>query len=392
MPRQKASLTPGTRIRTTVAGAVSGVLCVALAAPLDLVAAQQKIASASTMDVHQQALHALNRLTFGPRPGDVAMVNRMGLDAWFEQQLHPERIPDAGLDARLSSFPAMRLTQAELIRRFPSPGMLRRYSDGGLQAPADPLERVIYADAAFTYEEKQEAKKQHKGIAVGGPLAMAGGIPGVSTEALAASGSQKMADFATASPSSADQASAQAILALAPAERMPMLLAMTPETMQALRAALKGNGEQRLMQGLAPAEKEEVAAMQAPLRVVGVEANATRLLRDVYSDRQVQAVMTDFWLNHFNVYDRKNQEEPYLLPAYEREAILPHALGRFEDLLVATAQSPAMLMYLDNWTSVGPNSKAAQRVGRPRPPVAETAHLAGAPDGAKPTPPAKRAA
>ena len=84
-----------------------------------------------------------------------------------------------------------------------------------------------------------------------------------------------------------------------------------------------------------------------------------RLMRDIDSKRQLQAVMTEFWLNHFNVYLRKNQQEPYLLPAYEQQAILPHALGKFEDLLVATAKSPAMLMYLDNWESVGPDSMAA---------------------------------
>jgi len=72
-------------------------------------------------------------------------------------------------------------------------------------------------------------------------------------------------------------------------------------------------------------------------------------------------VMTDFWLNHFNVYVRKNQNEPYLIPAYERDVIRPNALGKFEDLLVATAKSPAMLMYLDNWQSIGPDSPAAKQ-------------------------------
>jgi uncharacterized protein (DUF1800 family) len=85
-----------------------------------------------------------------------------------------------------------------------------------------------------------------------------------------------------------------------------------------------------------------------------------RLLRDIYSERQLEAVMTDFWLNHFNVYVRKNQNEPYLIPTYERDAIRANALGKFEDLLVATAKSPAMLVYLDNWQSIGPNSRAAK--------------------------------
>lgn len=71
--------------------------------------------------------------------------------------------------------------------------------------------------------------------------------------------------------------------------------------------------------------------------------------------------MTDFWLNHFNVFLRKNEETPYYLVSYERDVIRPRALGKFEDLLKATAHSPAMLLYLDNATSMGPDSPAAER-------------------------------
>jgi uncharacterized protein (DUF1800 family) len=118
-------------------------------------------------------------------------------------------------------------------------------------------------------------------------------------------------------------------------------------------------------EGLTPEQKEVVMALgTGGPRVVGAEVLATRLIRDVYSQRQLQAVMADFWLNHFNVYIRKNQNEPYLLPAYERDTIRPHALGKFEDLLVATAKSPAMLLYLDNAQSIGPDSLAAVRATR----------------------------
>jgi uncharacterized protein (DUF1800 family) len=68
--------------------------------------------------------------------------------------------------------------------------------------------------------------------------------------------------------------------------------------------------------------------------------------------------MIDFWFNHFNVFMLKD-EAPYLINTYEREAIRPHALGKFRDLLGAVAKSPAMLVYLDNWQSIGPNSEAA---------------------------------
>src|ERR1700721_3977074 len=113
--------------------------------------------------------------------------------------------------------------------------------------------------------------------------------------------------------------------------------------------------------GMTPEQKETLAALPGAVRMVALESMESRLVRDIYSDRQLEAVMTDFWLNHFNVYVRKNQNEPYLLPAYERETIRPNALGKFEDLLVATAKSPAMLMYLDNWQRIGPDSKAAKQ-------------------------------
>ena len=87
-----------------------------------------------------------------------------------------------------------------------------------------------------------------------------------------------------------------------------------------------------------------------PGRVL-MELSHAKLLRAVYSERQLQEVMTDFWFNHFNVYARKNRNTLFTLPAYERDAIRPHVLGKFEDLLLATAQHPAMLFYLDNWVN-----------------------------------------
>jgi uncharacterized protein (DUF1800 family) len=113
---------------------------------------------------------------------------------------------------------------------------------------------------------------------------------------------------------------------------------------------------------MTPAQRETLLALGGSLRMVALEEMESRLQRDVYSNRQLEAVMTDFWLNHFNVYVRKNQNEAYLIPAYERDAIRAHALGNFEDLLVATAESPAMLEYLDNFRSIGPDSMAAARV------------------------------
>ncbi len=112
------------------------------------------------------------------------------------------------------------------------------------------------------------------------------------------------------------------------------------------------------MEGMNPKQKETLQALNHPEQVVGDELMQAKLLRAIYSERQLDEVMIDFWFNHFNVFIGKGADR-YLVTSYERDVIRPHALGKFEDLLVATAKSPAMLFYLDNWLSVGPNSDIA---------------------------------
>jgi uncharacterized protein (DUF1800 family) len=82
-----------------------------------------------------------------------------------------------------------------------------------------------------------------------------------------------------------------------------------------------------------------------------------KMVRAIVSERQLQEVMTDFWFNHFNIYIGKDSDQWYTT-SYERDAIRKNALGKFSDLLLATAQSPAMMVYLDNWLSIGPDSLA----------------------------------
>src|SRR6185369_8637512 len=94
--------------------------------------------------------------------------------------------------------------------------------------------------------------------------------------------------------------------------------------------------------------------LQQPQRIIA-ELQASRILRAVYSERQLQEVMVDFWTNHFNVFANKGADR-WLLPAYDRDTIRPNALGNFSQLLLATAQSPAMLFYLDNFQSVSPDA------------------------------------
>jgi uncharacterized protein (DUF1800 family) len=173
-------------------------------------------------------LHVLERLTYGPRPGDVERVKAMGLSTWLERQLDPARIDDSATERALAALPTLTMSIADLHRDYPRPN-------------------------------------------------------------------------------------AQAQRNFAPAASM---------------------------------------STKRPFRIVG-ELQAARMLRAVSSERQLQEVMVDFWFNHFNVFAGKGELRWYLT-AYERDVIRPHALGRFPDLLRATAQHPAMLFYLDNWLSARP--------------------------------------
>ena len=100
-------------------------------------------------------------------------------------------------------------------------------------------------------------------------------------------------------------------------------------------------------------------ACSSPQRIMA-ELQASRILRAVYSERQLQEVMVDFWTNHFNIFAGKGADR-WLLPAYDRDTIRPHAMAKFSTLLQATAQSPAMLFYLDNFQSVSPNTQQRPR-------------------------------
>jgi Protein of unknown function (DUF1800) len=190
------------------------------------------------MSEDQRIIHVLNRFGYGPRPGDLGRVGQMGLAAYLERQLFPERIEDAAAEAALGWFPTLRLSTADLLARFPRP---------------DPALR----------EEIERGRLS----------------------------------------------------------RLEALEMYPPE--------------------------------RRPGRIVQ-ELQAAKMARAVLSERQLQEVMVDFWFNHFNVDARKGGVRWYIT-GYERDAIRPYALGRFGDLVRATARHPAMLFYLDNWVSVRPD-------------------------------------
>src|SRR5262249_42760505 len=155
----------------------------------------------------------------------------------------------------------------------------------------------------------------------------------------------------------ADLASDQ-LLQMAPEDRYKKIMNMSPLERLDLTRQYRGPRAMQLVDGMKPEQQETIRAIMDPQLVVGGELSEAKLLRAIYSDRQLEEVMTDFWYNHFNVFINKGPDR-YMITAYERDVIRPRVFGKFKDLLVATAKSPAMLFYLDNWQSVGPHSQLA---------------------------------
>jgi uncharacterized protein (DUF1800 family) len=192
-------------------------------------------------------LHALNRLTYGPRPGDVERVKAIGLQKWIDTQLQPGRIQDAAIDARLATLETLTLDSQTIQREYAGPAMAERRQRQRENPDTEPPQPGAMRDE-----------------------------PG-----------------------------------------MP---------------------------------RRQVSDAQRKGRQVIAEIEEAKLLRAVYSERQLEEVLVDFWFNHFNVFAGKGATRNYVTE-YERDAIRPHVLGRFRDMLGATAKSPAMLFYLDNWQS-----------------------------------------
>src|SRR6266576_2685044 len=275
-------------------------------------------------------LHALNRLAYGPRPGDVERVRQMGLAKWIEQQLNPNSVDDRALDARLADYPTLRMSTAKLIDEYPQPKQAEKQAEKRAQAQAQQEQRRSDAAAETVARDMQASQGQTKG---------GGDAEGVQQNT--AHAKQEMSD--------------------APA---PMKQEQ-PEG----NPATKGLGKRDVLGGADPNNVPRAIAddSKRPQRVVA-ELGMAKVTRAIYSERQFQQVMDDFWFNHFNVFAGKG-EDRYYLTSYERDVIQPHAFGKFKDLVTATAKSPAMLFYLDNFLSADPRAaqrQAAERAARQR--------------------------
>jgi uncharacterized protein (DUF1800 family) len=269
-------------------------------------------------------LHALNRLAYGPRPGDIERVRQMGLAKWIDQQLNPNSIDDKAVEARLENYPTLRLSTAKLIDQYPQPKQAEKQA--AKQAQAQQEQRRSDAAAAVIAKDMQASKTRSGGDAT--PAATPVSAPQETTN----------------DPDAASGANAPASMKQDPA---------TP-----------GAGKRDFLSGPDPNAVPRAIAddSKRPVRVVEELAMA-KVTRAIYSERQLQQVMDDFWFNHFNVFAGKG-EDRYYLTSYERDVIQPRALGKFKDLVFETAKSPAMLFYLDNFLSADP--RAAERQAQER--------------------------
>jgi uncharacterized protein (DUF1800 family) len=291
----------------------------------------------------QQILHVLDRLTFGPRPGDAAQVKKMGIKKWIDLQLHPERIPEnPALGARLEPLDSLRIDQAEAVAKYPTPQIIRAVALGLQKPPEDPVARAAVERLVRRYKFRKD-------------------LP----ESEAARPARPLEELFTVEQ-------IKTLRNGKPEERRAVLESIPEEQMDDAIIAMPQGLRQQLMAVTDPVMRRRLVVANAPQQAVAYDLNEAKLYRAVYSNRQLQEELVDFWYNHFNVFLDKGAER-ILVPTYERESIRPHVLGKFRDLLEATAISPAMLFYLDNWQSVAPepprpnqapNQKGKQRVTR----------------------------
>ncbi|MDT7543028.1 MAG: hypothetical protein QOE33_2932 [Acidobacteriota bacterium] len=284
--------------------------------------ASSSSSKARKMTEDQRASHVLNRLAFGARPGDAERVRKLGVEKYIEQQLHPELIDDAAAEARLTSLEVLKMSNGELLAKYPQPNFLLKQMQREGKLPSDLKDlrdnRKTPADAAAANTTNKQLD---------------------ANASMSASGAQPNAQAAT-NPSANAQGQT-------PNPLYPN--AQTPVAVDPNRAEYR--------QAVAEFYREH--GLQQPQKVTA-ELQASRIMRAVYSERQLQEVMVDFWTNHFNVYAPKGADRWFLV-SYDRDVIRPHAFGNFKDLLVATAESPAMLFYLDNFQSVSPTANQNQR-------------------------------
>jgi hypothetical protein len=119
--------------------------------------------SVAPMQDDKRIVHALNRFTFGVRPGDVERVRVIGLDKWFDEQLHPEKIDDGAVESRLAPFRTLKMSAREMVENFPPPQVLKAIENGRMSMPSDPAKKAVYESRMAAYQQRQQNKEDKAG-------------------------------------------------------------------------------------------------------------------------------------------------------------------------------------------------------------------------------------
>jgi len=308
------------------------VVCLSASAGIAVYAKKTAVSANFSKQIarNDRIVQALNRLTFGARPGDAEQVRKIGLKKWIDLQLHPERIPENPvLERKLKPFDTLTMPSDELVRNYPAPQIVRQMVAGQIPFPTDPDRRLMIQRLVARDEKRQAAGGQAAPLPPGAPSA------------------QPLTDFLT-------QPQIRVLRTGAPQERLAMFESLAPDKQDDVIAALPPGIRQILFAAAPPDVRRKIEMSAGPAQVVARDLMESKILRAVYSSRQLDEVLADFWFNHFNVFLDKGADR-YLITEYDQAAIRPHVLGKFRDLLEATAKSPAMLFFLDNWQSVGAN-------------------------------------
>src|SRR5262245_58712712 len=302
---------------------------------------------------------ALSRLTFGARPGAVEEIRRMGVQKWIEMQLHPERIAENPvLEGRLKPLETLRMTSAEILQQYYrplTPGAIRAVTLNEL-LPGDQVRKILNGTAEERWATifSLDPDKRMKVLATV-PVSVVQGLPQLQKEQAEARKKQqeeRQIELRRLRPP---------LNELLESWQVQIALRGTTDQRSALYASLDAAKLKQVAAALPPnavADQPEMrrlgALSRTPQQVVIGDLREAKLYRAIYSNRQLEEVLLDFWFNHFNVFEGKGQDRA-MLASYERDAIRPHVLGKFKDLLLATARHPAMLYYLDNWESMSPD-------------------------------------
>jgi uncharacterized protein (DUF1800 family) len=321
------------------------------------------------LSADRQIVQALNRLTFGPRPGDVEEVRRIGLAKWMEQQLHPDQITENPvLPERLKTLDTLGMPVSEVVATYSqTPNMAMMRMDAPFAAINNLAQSVRNKVMNGTAEERTAAldamePEQRNKILAALPPNVVEHTPKYKDEAeklRKTMQEERQVEFRRRNPQLEDLVGRDQMAAVRSGDKervMAVVNHVDPEKRPDLVALLPPKN-----QAFFPEYRRAAQLKRTPQLAASQDLKEARIYRAVYSNRQLEEVLVDYWFNHFNVDSTKNvamtqNMEQMLIGSYERDAIRPHVLGHFKDLLLATARHPAMLYYLDNWESLAPDS------------------------------------